>query len=222
MSAKQVIIAAVAISGLTLALASGVSLISAMRTGAKLESDITAAQATLAKHEEILRENLAVAIGVEALSLIDAKRAAGTALRSDAEAGRRAVARLKQRYTEVSSGPASAGSPVRTVSPEVVSAVTNAARLYVEKSGIYEAKVAQAKGTYILELDSGWSGMWLRMAGYPTIRLNPTKTRISLPAIETTPKVPVPEVSAALPAASLPAPAPAALPGEAALPSVSR
>lgn len=209
-SAKHVAGAAVAVSLLSLAAVPGVSLVQASRTGAKMEADISLAQTQLAKHEASLRDAIALATGVEKLSVAEAKRAAGIALRRpDSEGGRLAVVRLRQRHGILRHEPGQSRAMTRAVSPEVAQAVTSAATQYVAKAAAHQAQLTQVKSAYALELDSGWSGMWLRMAGYPTISLSAPKTRITLPPIETSPKNPSPAPAAVNAAASSPAAQPA-------------
>lgn len=187
-TAKQAVVFTAAVTVLALTIVSGVSLISASRTGAQMESDIATTQARMTKHDEALREALARATGIEELSVVEAKRAAMLALRRrSSDGGHLAVARLKQRYAAASNNLSSTRTLANAIPAELAKSVTNAAADYTAKASTYQAELTQARDTYALELDSGWRGMWLRMVGYPKIDLRPAKPRLALPPIVATP-----------------------------------
>jgi hypothetical protein len=186
--ALHIVAIAVAMSVLTSAVVSGFCFIQASRNAAQMESDIVAAQGNLTKHEESLRETIALTTGIEQLSLSEAKRAARTALRHrDTDAARFAIVRLYARFGKYVDNPGTTQARAQSVSPELAAAVTQAALQYFGKAAEYQSKLTKVKAAYALELDSGWGGMWMRMAGYPTISLSVANPRIGLPEIDATP-----------------------------------
>jgi hypothetical protein len=69
------------------------------------------------------------------------------------------------------------------VTNENATAVATASAQYFAKLYAYTTAFNQAKHAYAAELDSPWSGLWLHVAGYPKIALNPVKPRPVAPKV---------------------------------------
>lgn len=182
--AIRVVAIASVISIFALTAISAASFIHASRTGANLEIGIQAAQDKLSKHEETLRDSLASILGIENLRVKEAKQVAVLASQHRGEeGGRYAVLRLYESYGKLPPVRGKDQFRARDVSPQVAANVASTVAQYTAKVYLYQNNLQRMKTTYAKELDEGWNGMWLKLAGFPKISLSAEKSRNGAPKL---------------------------------------